>query len=976
VPLPFRNFPVLLFAAALGVRCGSGPGATQQAPVVVSVAPLTPVRPAISWVDSVMATMTLEEKAGQLIMVLGYGHYLSAESDEYAKMVRLVRESSVGGVVLSQSDVYETAIMLNRLQSQARIPLLVSADLERGLAMRVRRGTSFPDAMAIGATRKPEYAYAVGRAIAEEARAVGIHQNFAPVADVNTNPANPAINTRSFGDDLPLVNSMVAAFIRGTNDGGCISTTKHFPGHGDSGTDSHLELPVLPFSRKRLDSLELAPFRAAIQSGTKSVMIAHLAVPALNGGAEIPASLSPGAITSILRRELAFEGLVITDAMEMRGVARDYTVARSTVMALQAGADIVLLPPDNDVAINAIIAAVNGGGLAEERVNASVRKILETKRLLGLDRTRTVDLEDVSWHVASRVHTGLAREIARDAITLLRNRGTIIPLDAAKIKKILTVVVTDTEDGRTDVNRPSYPYSTEPAGAYFSMLINRRVGNGEILRLTPGSDTFDINTVLKKMKRADLVLMPLYVKVRTSSGRIGIPPNLFAFLSEAGKLKRPTVAVAFGNPYMVSNLPHADALVCAYSDAEVLVEATVEALFGETGIRGELPVTIPGSFPFGAGITMPAARLRRGDTYLAGFDPARLRRIDSIITAAIRDSAFPGAEVAVIRDGAMVWNRAYGTTTYDFNAREVTTATIFDLASLTKVIATTSAVMKLYDLGQLALDDPVAKYLPQFASEPKASITIRHLLLHRGGFPPFRRFWETCRTPEQVVDSLFATQLVTRPGDSTIYSDLGFMTLGKVVEKVAGVPLSDFVKREFFDPLQMKHTMYKPPADLRDLAAPTEVDSIWRKRLVRGTVHDENAELLGGVSGHAGLFSTAADLAVYMQMLLNGGTYGGIRFLSDSTVREFTQKRENHQERFLGWDRKSPVGSSAGSLFSPSSFGHTGFTGTCFWADPERNLAVVFLTNRVYPTRANTKIFRVRPALNDAVITALSGEVR
>jgi beta-glucosidase-like glycosyl hydrolase/CubicO group peptidase (beta-lactamase class C family) len=923
-----------------------------------------------------MASMTLEEKAGQLVMVMAYGHYLSAESDEYARMVRLVRERNVGGVVLSHSDVYETAIILNRLQSQARIPLLVSADLERGLAMRVRRGTSFPDAMAIGATRKPEYAYAAGRAIAEEARAVGIHQNFAPVADVNSNPANPVINTRSFGDDLPLVNSMVAAFIRGTNEGGCISTTKHFPGHGDTGTDSHLELPVLPYSRKRLDSLELAPFRNAIQSGTKSVMIAHLAVPALNGGSEIPASLSPGAITSVLRREMAFEGLVITDAMDMRGVARGYSVAQSTVMALQAGVDIVLLPPDNEVAINAIISAVKGGGLAEVRVDASVRKILETKRSLGLDRTRTVNLEDVSLHVASRAHTVLAREIARDAITLLRNRGNIIPLNSAKIKKILTVVVTDTDEGRTDVNRPSYPYSSEPAGAYFSQLIGRRVGNGEVLRLTPGSDTFDVNTTLKKMKRADLVLMPLYVKVRTSSGRIGIPKNLQAFLSETAKLKRPTVTIAFGNPYLVSEFPHADALVCAYADEEVLVEAAVEALFGETEIRGKLPVDIPGSFPFGAGIAMEAAKLRKGDSFLAGFDPARLRRIDSIITAAIRDSAFPGAEVAVVRNGAMVWNRAYGTTTYDVNAREVTTSTIFDLASLTKVIATTSAVMKLYDRGELALDDPVSKYIPQFASGPKASMTIRHLLLHRGGFPPFRKFWEMCRTQEEALDSLFATQLVARPGDSTIYSDLGFMTLGKVVERIAGMPLSDFVKREFFDPLQMKNTMYKPPADLRELAAPTEVDTIWRRRLVRGTVHDENAELMGGVSGHAGLFSTAADLAVYMQMLLNGGTYGGIRLLSDSTVREFTRKREDGQERFLGWDGKSLVGSSAGSLFSPSSFGHTGFTGTCAWVDPERNLAVVFLANRVYPTRANTKIFKVRPALNDAVVSSVSGDGR
>lgn len=976
MPSRSKHFLLLLLGAMVGVSCGSGPEEAQQVSAIVPQSPVSPARPTISWADSILATMTLEEKAGQLLMVMAYGHYLSAESDEYAKMVRLVRERNVGGVVMSHSDVYETAIVLNRLQSQARIPLLVSADLERGLAMRVRRGTYFPDAMALAATRRPQYAYEAGRAIAEEARAVGIHQNFAPVADINTNPANPVINTRSFGDDLPLVNSMVTAFIRGTNEGGCISTTKHFPGHGDTGTDSHLELPVLPFTRERLDSLELAPFRNAIQSGTQSVMIAHLAVPVLNGGSEIPASLSPGAITTVLRRDLAFDGLVITDAMEMRGVVKGYSVAQSTVMALQAGADIVLLPPDNEVAVNAIISAVKGGSLPEERVSASVRKILKTKQSLGLDRTRTVNLEDVGRHVASRAHIGLAKEIARDAVTLLRNRGNTIPLDAAKVGKILAVVVTDTEEGRTEVNRPSYPYTSEPEGAYFSQLIGRRVGRVETVRLTPGSDTFDVNTTLRKMKNADLVLMPLYIKVRTSSGRIGIPENLRTFLAEAAKLKKATVAVAFGNPYVAANLPDVDALVCAYADAEVLVEASVEALFGEIGIRGNLPVVIPGSFPFGAGITLQAARLRKEDSFLAGFDPARLRRIDSIVTAAIRDSAFPGAEVAVVRNGALVWNRAYGTPTYDLNAREVTTSTMFDLASLTKVIATTSAVMKLYDRGQLALDDPVAKYLPQFAPDPKASITVRHLLLHRGGFPPFRKFWELCRTPEEALDSIFATPLVARPGDSTIYSDLGFITLGKVVEKIAGMSLADFVQKEFFEPLRMTNTMYKPPADVRGLVAPTEIDTVWRKRLVRGTVHDENAELLGGVSGHAGLFSTAADLAVFMQMLLNEGTYGGVRFLSESTVRTFTRTAGIGQERFLGWDRKSATGSSAGSLFSSLSFGHTGFTGTCIWADPERNLAVVFLTNRVYPTRVNAKISKVRPALNDAVVSALIGAGR
>jgi CubicO group peptidase (beta-lactamase class C family) len=348
-----------------------------------------------------------------------------------------------------------------------------------------------------------------------------------------------------------------------------------------------------------------------------------------------------------------------------------------------------------------------------------------------------------------------------------------------------------------------------------------------------------------------------------------------------------------------------------------------------------------------------------------------LRGIDSIAYRGIRDSAFSAAQVAVVKDGMLVWSRAYGTYTYDPASREIGPTEMFDMASVTKVIATTSAIMKLFDEGRVSLDDPVGRFIPAFASGEKQGITIRHLLLHRGGFPPFRKFWEFCRDSTAMRDSVFATPLVAHPGDTTIYSDLGFITLGTVVERVSGLSLSAFVKREFFDPLGMRNTMYTPPADLRSRTVPTEFDSVWRRRLVQGTVHDENAQYLGGVSGHAGLFSTASDLAVFMQMLLNGGEYNGVRYLSARTIDRFVRSRDPGQERFLGWDRRSPRGSSAGSLFSPSSFGHTGFTGTSIWADPERKLAVIFLTNRVHPTRANGKLFAIRPALHDLVVSSL-----
>jgi beta-N-acetylhexosaminidase len=963
--------PALILALLLGC---TPPMQTVQAPPR-GPSPGPPVAAtARDWVDSMMNTMTLEEKAGQLIGVLGKAHYLSDGSDELLRLVQLVRDQHIGCVVVPQGDVYEAAMVMNRLQREARIPLLVAADLERGLAMRIRRGTYFPDAMAIGATRNTAYAYQAGREIASEARALGIRQNYAPVADVNTNPANPVINTRSYGDDVALVRGMVTAFIRGTQDEGCIATVKHFPGHGETGTDSHLELPTIPLTRSRLDSVELAPFRDAIAAGVRSVMVSHLAVPMLDPTPHLPASLSGRIITDLLKRELGFGGLVVTDAMEMQGVVRGYSVAQSTVMALKAGVDIVLLPSDDDVALAAVLAAVRSGDLPLQRMNESVRRVLEAKQWVGLDRDRFAALSEISSHVAGRSQTMLARRVARDAITLLKSSRNLVPLDPGDRRNVVTIILTDAEDSRTEIHRSSSPLTNESAGAYFLQLVGRRVGRVESVRLHAASNSLDFEGALRRTKGADVVLLPIYVKVKTSSGRIALPEKLKAFVADLAKTGRPTIAVIFGNPYIAGDLTGLQGILCAYSDAEVLVESSVEALFGEIGIGGKLPVRIPGAFAFGAGLAMEAGRLRPETPSAAGFDPARLRGVESIIEEAIRDSAFPAAQLAIIRNGLLVWNRSYGTYTYEFKSREITNTTLFDLASVSKVIGTTSCLMLLVDRGLVHLDDPVSVYLPQFALPPKSAITVRHLLTHRGGFPPFRKFWEFCGSAGEALDSVFATPLIAAPGDTTIYSDLGFITLGKIVEKVSGVPLDAFAREQFFEPLGMENTMYAPPSALWGRTAPTEFDSTWRGRLVRGSVHDENAAFLGGISGHAGLFSTASDLSVFMQMLLNGGTYNSRRYLSDSIVSLFTRRRIDGQDRFLGWDAKAPKGSSAGTLFSASSFGHTGFTGTSIWADPERNLAVVFLTNRVYPTRANGKIAKFRPRLHDLIISALETE--
>ncbi|HLX11349.1 MAG TPA: serine hydrolase, partial [Bacteroidota bacterium] len=420
-----------------------------------------------------------------------------------------------------------------------------------------------------------------------------------------------------------------------------------------------------------------------------------------------------------------------------------------------------------------------------------------------------------------------------------------------------------------------------------------------------------------------------------------------------------------------------NAYICSYSDAEALTEATVEALFGEIPTKGKLPITIPDMFAYGTGVEIPQSMVRIDAPESAGFNRDSLYVLDSIVTRAIRDGAFPGAQLLVAKDGSIVYDRSFGRYEYSTASSVVTNSTMYDLASLTKVVATTSAVMKLYEEGRLGFEDKITKFIPEFGVKGKQNVFVRNLLLHNGGLPAFKRLYLTCKSPQEVLDSVYATELIYQPGDSTVYSDFDFILLGKIIEKISGQPLDQYVGHSFFEPLGMSHTMYVPPALLLDHCAPTEYDSVFRKTLVQGVVHDENAYALGGVSGHAGLFSTASDLAILMQMLMNGGSYGGKQFLKPETIHLFTSKQTGQSTRALGWDTKTMTGySTAGSLFSEKSFGHTGFTGTSIWADPTRNVFVIFLTNRVYPTRTNTKIASIRPLVHDQVIRALISQAQ
>ncbi|MEW6060778.1 MAG: glycoside hydrolase family 3 N-terminal domain-containing protein [Bacteroidota bacterium] len=914
--------------------------------------------PAPSWVDSTLHAMTLEEKVGQLMIVWTTSHYLPSDSRRWQELVRYTTEKKVGGFYFSTGGVYEFPVQINKLQSLATTPLLITVDFEWGAGMRIGQATTFPRAMALGATRDTNLAYQMGVAIAREARALGVHQNYSPVVDVNNNPKNPVINTRSFGEDATLVAAMSRAVIRGQQDGKLMATVKHFPGHGDTDIDTHLDLPSLRFSRERMDSVELYPFRDAIKNGVLSVMTAHIHVTAFDSSDSLPATSSPNVITKLLKEELGFHGLVVTDALTMKGISKLFNAGEAAVRAVKAGADMLLMSPNTDEAIDSLIGAVQRKEISQQRLDESVRKILEMKQWVGLSSRRLVDVDSVNNVVGIKSHRDLAKEIARKSITVLGNESGIFPLKNINGTKVAFIVFSDTED---------------PTGNRELLSEFRQRASADAVIIDPRSNKMEFDDALAKAKKADLLICQFNYQMRSGAMSGFIPSKVVQLVNDLAALRKPMIGISTGNPYVVQELPTFAAFVQAYSSSTVSEEACIEVLFGEQPARGKLPITIPGKYKFGDGVTYDPIVISYGKPSDVGFDPVALHNVDTIITRAIADSAFPGAVLLVAKDGVVVHEKAYGRMTYHPTAVPMTTDAIFDLASVTKVIATTSAVMRLVDEGKISLNDPVVKYIPEFGQNGKDKITLYNLMVHNSGLQAWRKYYEICDSPKCVLDSIFAAPLVYATGDSTIYSDLGLITMGKVIERVTKTTLDKYVDSVFFKPLGMKNTMYNPSPSLWHRVVPTEIDSFWKKTYtaVKGRVHDENAATLGGVSGHAGLFSTAGDLVKILQMELNGGVYGGTRYLQEKTIKQFTTRQSEKSSRGIGWDTKSSDASFSGKYTSMKTFLHTGFTGTSVVVDPERKIIIIFLTNRVYPSRNSSKIFRVRPAVHNAIYEAL-----
>jgi beta-N-acetylhexosaminidase len=938
----------VLVAAAVGCR----PTPPRTRPAAPSPSP-----PSYAWSRSTLAGLSIEEKAGQLIGVRAYGFYRNPRSADVERLLDQVQRLGVGCVVVFDSEVDSVPRVLNGLQSAARVPLLVAADLERSLAFRIRRGVvPLPHAMAIGATRSEDAARFAGEVTAREARAVGIHWAFAPVADVNSNPSNPIVNIRSFGEDPEVVARLSAAFVRGAHEGGVLTTAKHFPGHGDTSVDSHLGLATIGADRERLQAVELAPFRRDVEAGVDAVMLGHIAVPALDPSGA-PASLS-APIGRLLREEMGFKGLVVTDALEMQGARGSWT-GEAAVKAVLAGADVILLPPDPEVAIQAIVRGVADGLITPERLDASVLRILEAKERLGLDKARSVDPAAVGKSVGRPEDVERALEIARDSITLVRNDGGILPLRAEAPLRILHLVLSS--DIRNDAIQ-GWPEEELEA---------RRIP-ADTVSLGPEVSEATARRIETDAAGYTHVLASAFVRVRGGKGSVDMSESHARLLSALAAAGRPVILVSFGSPYLLRQAPEVPVYVCAFSSAESSQRAAVGALFGEYAVGGKLPVTLPGLYPMGYGLEVPRRqmKLRVAAPEEAGFRPEGLRDVDAILERAVAARAFPGAVIAVGKDGVLAHLKAFGRLTYDDGAAATSVDTLYDLASLTKVIVTTTMAMVLVDEGKLDIGRPVSAFLPGFHGGAKDRVTVRHLLTHSSGLDWWGPLYKELKGPEAYLKRIESMDLVYEPGTKSLYSDLGVFLLGQVLERVGGEPLDAFAAHRIFEPLGMKDTFYRPGPELRPRIAPTELDA-WRGRLLQGEVHDENAYALGGVAAHAGLFATATDVARFAQMMLDGGVYDHHRIVSREVIERFTRRADvPGSSRALGWDTPSGE-SSAGHLFSPHSFGHTGFTGTSLWIDADRRLFVVLLTNRVHPTRDNDAIREVRPAVADAVVRAL-----
>jgi len=942
------------------------------------------------WVDSIMNNLSLDQKIGQLFMIQAYSNMKNQKTDE---LLKLIDQYQVGGIIFMQGGPVNQANISNKLQQASKIPLLVAIDAETGLGFRLDSTLNYPAQMALGAISNDSLIYRMGFEIGEQCRMLGVHMNMAPVCDININPANPIINHRSFGEDKIQVARKSWLYASGMQDAGVLATAKHFPGHGDTQTDSHHDLPVIKQTKIQLDSLELFPFAYLINRGIGAIMTGHLHVPALDANAKVPATLSSKIINIKLKKDLGFKGLVITDAMNMKGVSNLYSSGESSVKALKAGNDMLEIVPRLDKAIDAVKLAVEKGELSVEEIDEKCRKILTVKKWLGLDKQKLVDTKNLYAKLNNNRYLLTKRLLQEQSMTVLLNRQNIIPLQQIDTLKIASLSI-----------------GSDQLVPFQNMLENyTQIDHFNIGKIPMEQE---INSLLTQLIPYNLIIIGIHGMGLYPNRRFGISDQQINLIE---RLKdRNTVICFFGNPYSMQFFPalkNTQSLIVAYQDDNDAQEMAAQLIFGATNASGKLPVSVNNLFPINSGIvTTSIQRLKYTLPEEVKINSRYLQYlIDSIAKRGVAGKAYPGCQVLIAKEGKVILQSSYGYFTYE-NEQAVQKNHLYDLASVTKITAPLPAIMKLFDEKKINLDAPFSNYFAEFENTNKAEMTVRDILTHQarlqGGLPfwlePGKRGvlrenvfknhpeeqYQVRISQDMYVKNDFKNQIIKDIIKSSllakkeyVYSDLGFSLLPYMIERLSGKSFQEYLYQEFYKPLGATSTGFKPYERFPiDQIVPTENDLTFRKELSQGFVHDELAALMGGVSGNAGLFSQANDLAKVMQMYLQSGYYGGKQFILPETISEFTkvQFSPSSNRRALGFDKPNPGIKGIKNKFpaadaSPESYGHTGFTGIFTWVDPQNQLLFIFLSNRVYPTRRNSAIYdlNIRTSMHQAIYDAI-----
>ncbi len=941
------------------------------------------VKEAEEWADSVYKKLTNDERIAQLMIVR-----LSALDGRRAifygdKVSELVKKYNIGGLCVFQGGPMQQAYWINRLQQEAKTPLMLCVDAEWGLGMRILDSVApLPRQMMLGAVTDSSIIYRYGVVVANQLKRLGIHVNYAPVVDVNNNPANPVINDRSFGEDKYRVAAHGIAYMKGMQDNGIMACAKHFPGHGDVSVDSHLDLPVINKTREQLDSLELYPFRRIFDAGVGSAMIAHLYIPSIDNRPNRATSISRNNVTTLLREDLGFNGLTFTDALEMKGVSKFFPKGDVEVESLIAGNDMLCLPEDVPVAIKAIREAIKEKKLTWKQIEFHAKRVLQNKHLYGMHMATNVNTKNLYEDLNKEVPE-MKTLVAENAITLLSgNDKVFFPLSADLLEQDIAYI---------GVNAKG------PTALGIRM---EAMFNAAVYYVDPSSlKKEELEKLLRKVTRDHKkIVIGVHGLSRSPSTNFGLTPSVIRFVKDIQEAT-PSFTFIFGNAYAAKNWCGASNIAVAYEDDEFTQAAAVRMLAGRIPFKGKLPVTVCKTWSYGHGI---ATEMMDSPDLANPF----FRAIDSITESAIKKKAMPGAVLLAAKNGKIFYHRAYGSRTYNEQAG-LNRSSIYDLASLTKICATTIAVMKLYDEKRIELKSVVGDYLPEFRNSPVGHLRLDKILLHEAGlvsYIPFHK--ETIDRNGNLRSDLYSNKpgegfnikvatglylrndwkdtMVARIRETGytgkkgyVYSDNDFILMGKIVEAVTGTTLDKYVDSVFYTPMHLASLAFNPLEQFpAERIVPTELDNIFRKQLLIGTVHDQGAAMFGGVAGHAGLFGDARDVACIMQMLLNEGTFNGRRYLGSSTVRLFTAYGSLLSRRGLGFDkpeknndlRNDPYPSRS---VSPFTFGHTGYTGTSAWADPQSGIMFILLTNRVYPDNSFAfQRLKIREQLHDLVYRA------